>query len=213
MLTADDVLTHTFPATKFRQGYDVLAVDDFLDRVIGALRYYETGGVQGSRMGADEVRAMKFPVTKFREGYDLDGVDSFLDEVEQCLLGLEAATAAGQQQPLRQYEHQHGHQHEEPAHYQQAATYSQPGYAQPQYAPVAAQQDTDLLPPLSPHAREDYPAQAALDLTSLVNALQRSYLLSAIPSDSTPIVLTPDGREYVVRAVTHESGQVVLEIG
>lgn len=209
MLTADDVLTHTFSATKFRQGYDVLAVDDFLDRVIGALRYYETGGVQGSRMGADEVRAMKFPVTKFREGYDLEGVDEFLDEVEQCLLGLEAAAASGQQQPLRQY----GHQHEKPVQHQPAAAYPQPTYAEPQYAQAPQQQDTALLPPLSPHAREDYPAQAALDLTSLVNALQRSYLLSAIPSDSMPIVLTPDGREYVVRAVTHESGQVVLEIG
>ena len=198
MLTADDVLTHTFPTTKFRQGYDVLDVDDFLDRVIAAFRYYETGGAQGSLMRSDEVRAMKFPVTKFREGYELDGVDSFLDEVEQCLTGLEKAVAAGHQPPLRHYPQEHQH--------------PQQGYQQAPQQPTQ-HSATDLLPPLSPHAREDYPAQVALDLTSLVNELQRSYLLSAIPSTSTPVVITPDGREYVVRAVTRDSGQVVLEVG
>lgn len=197
MLTADDVLTHTFPTTRLRQGYDVMEVDDFLDRVIAAFRYYETGGAQGSRMPAHEVRSMKFPVTKFREGYELDGVDSFLDEVETCLVALEKAVAAGNQPPLRHYPVQHQHDH------------GQVGVQQQASHPSA----TDLLPPLAPHAREDYPAQVALDLTTLVNELQRSYLLSSIPSGSTPIVITPDGREYVVRAVTRDSGQVVLEIG
>ncbi|MBI9115457.1 DivIVA domain-containing protein [Sanguibacter suaedae] len=38
LLTADDVLTKKFPATKFREGYDVVEVDDFLDEVLHTLR-------------------------------------------------------------------------------------------------------------------------------------------------------------------------------
>lgn len=38
LLTADDVLTKKFPATKFREGYDVVEVDDFLDEVLNTLR-------------------------------------------------------------------------------------------------------------------------------------------------------------------------------
>lgn len=38
LLTADDVLTKKFPATKFREGYDVVEVDDFLDEVLTTLR-------------------------------------------------------------------------------------------------------------------------------------------------------------------------------
>ncbi len=38
MLTADDVLTKKFQATKFREGYDQDEVDDFLDEVVNTLR-------------------------------------------------------------------------------------------------------------------------------------------------------------------------------
>ena len=34
LLTADDILNKKFTATKFREGYDVVEVDDFLDEVL-----------------------------------------------------------------------------------------------------------------------------------------------------------------------------------
>ena len=38
LLTADDILNKKFTATKFREGYDVVEVDDFLDEVLNTLR-------------------------------------------------------------------------------------------------------------------------------------------------------------------------------
>lgn len=38
LLTADDILNKKFTATKFREGYDVVEVDDFLDEVLETLR-------------------------------------------------------------------------------------------------------------------------------------------------------------------------------
>ncbi|MCE1177677.1 MAG: DivIVA domain-containing protein [Micrococcales bacterium] len=44
MLTADDAENVRFGATKFRAGYEMEEVDDFVDRVVEQLRYYESGG-------------------------------------------------------------------------------------------------------------------------------------------------------------------------
>ena len=38
LLTAEDILNNKFTATKFREGYDVVEVDDFLDEVLNTLR-------------------------------------------------------------------------------------------------------------------------------------------------------------------------------
>ena len=38
LLTTDDILNKKFTATKFREGYDVVEVDDFLDEVLNTLR-------------------------------------------------------------------------------------------------------------------------------------------------------------------------------
>lgn len=38
LLTADDILNKKFTATKFREGYDLVEVDDFLDEVLTTLR-------------------------------------------------------------------------------------------------------------------------------------------------------------------------------
>ncbi|WP_415803336.1 DivIVA domain-containing protein, partial [Isoptericola cucumis] len=37
LLTAEDILNKKFSATKFREGYDVEEVDDFLDEVVRTL--------------------------------------------------------------------------------------------------------------------------------------------------------------------------------
>ncbi len=38
LITPEQVLDHNFKTTKFRPGYDVVQVDDFLDEFIAALR-------------------------------------------------------------------------------------------------------------------------------------------------------------------------------
>lgn len=47
MLTSKDVTRQSFTTTTMRRGYDEREVDDFLDRVIDTLRYYEQGGRPG----------------------------------------------------------------------------------------------------------------------------------------------------------------------
>ena len=37
MLSADDVLTRKFQPTRFREGYDIIEVDDFLDEVVQSM--------------------------------------------------------------------------------------------------------------------------------------------------------------------------------
>lgn len=56
LLTADDVLNKTFQTTKFREGYDVEEVDDFLDLVLGTLRalYEENDGLKAQVAAAQQ---------------------------------------------------------------------------------------------------------------------------------------------------------------
>ncbi|WP_102509674.1 DivIVA domain-containing protein [Sanguibacter massiliensis] len=37
MLTSDDLISRKFTATKFREGYDIVEVDDFLRKTAGVL--------------------------------------------------------------------------------------------------------------------------------------------------------------------------------
>ncbi len=57
LLTADDILNKKFTATKFREGYDVVEVDDFLDEVLFSLRELqeENEGLK-AKLGASEQR-------------------------------------------------------------------------------------------------------------------------------------------------------------
>ncbi|WP_406829337.1 DivIVA domain-containing protein [Pedococcus sp. KACC 23699] len=48
MLTSDEVTNQRFTSTSFRRGYDEREVDEFLDTVVEALRYYEQGGRPGA---------------------------------------------------------------------------------------------------------------------------------------------------------------------
>jgi DivIVA domain-containing protein len=52
MLTSKDVTRQNFTTTTMRRGYDEREVDDFLDRVIDTLRYYEQGGRPGPQESA-----------------------------------------------------------------------------------------------------------------------------------------------------------------
>jgi DivIVA domain-containing protein len=85
VLTSKDVLNKTLTSTQFRDGYDEREVDDMLDRVVAALRYYEQGGRPGPQAPASPARGHRFRSTKLRRGYDEREVDDFLDQVIETL--------------------------------------------------------------------------------------------------------------------------------
>jgi DivIVA domain-containing protein len=80
-LSAQDVLTAKFQATKFRWGYDQTEVDDYLDQVAAAFKG------TGPHIPAREVRAKEFRRTRWREGYDIEGVDALMDAIARTLGG------------------------------------------------------------------------------------------------------------------------------
>lgn len=56
LLTPDEVLNKKFQVTKFREGYDMIEVDDFLDLVLGTLRavYLENDELKSKLSEAEE---------------------------------------------------------------------------------------------------------------------------------------------------------------
>ena len=94
MITAAEVLGAKFQATKFREGYDQVEVDDFLDRVVATLRACEGGAPASAPVTVAELDGSTFTRTTFREGYDTDAVDAMLDRVREALLTTPAAPAA-----------------------------------------------------------------------------------------------------------------------
>lgn len=68
LLTADDVLTKKFPPTKFREGYDVVEVDDFLDEVLNTLRelYSENDDLK-AKLEASERRVAELSRTSAQQ--------------------------------------------------------------------------------------------------------------------------------------------------
>lgn len=74
-----------FNATRFREGYDVVEVDDFLDSIVESLR------VAQPQMLADLPQAImdkQFQAVQFKEGYDMSDVDDFLDELAEQVRSL-----------------------------------------------------------------------------------------------------------------------------
>ena len=61
-----------FTPIRWREGYAVADVDDFLDQVFHAL---STGHP------VPDVDGARFRPTRFGEGYDMEEVDDFLDEL------------------------------------------------------------------------------------------------------------------------------------
>lgn len=85
MLTADDVVTARFSASRFRPGYRQDEVDRFLDRVAGTLRAREAGGWPADVVTAEEAARVAFGRTSVMPGYDPAEVDAFLAEVVATL--------------------------------------------------------------------------------------------------------------------------------
>lgn len=85
MLTADDVVTARFSASRFRPGYRQDEVDRFLDRVAGTLRARAGGGRPADIVTAEEAARVAFGRTSVMPGYDLAEVDAFLADVVATL--------------------------------------------------------------------------------------------------------------------------------
>lgn len=83
-ITAEDVENAAFSPTRFRPGYSQPQVDDFLDRVIAALRE-PVGMLHQSDLTRRDVEQQKFQATYWREGYDQAQVDALLDRVVRAL--------------------------------------------------------------------------------------------------------------------------------
>lgn len=89
MLTAADVRSARFTATKFRSGYEIVEVDEFLARSALTLEHLE----QGLTVEADgtplltpaDLLAVRFSPTHLTEGYFVDEVDDLLDGIIDAL--------------------------------------------------------------------------------------------------------------------------------
>lgn len=74
-LTPEYVMNVTFEVTHFREGYDQIEVDDFLDRVIARME-------KGQAI-SDLLDAVDFEPTRFREGYEQEEVDDLLAQLRR----------------------------------------------------------------------------------------------------------------------------------
>ncbi|MGP7959408.1 DivIVA domain-containing protein [Sanguibacter sp. A247] len=89
MLTAADVRSARFTATKFRSGYEIVEVDEFLARSARTLEHLE----QGLTVEADgtplltpaDLLGARFSPTHLTEGYFVDEVDDLLDGIIDAL--------------------------------------------------------------------------------------------------------------------------------
>lgn len=73
--------TPTFSMVRWREGYDVIEVDEFVDRVMATVN----GQPVDQPVTARELRKVQFSPVRMREGYDVAEVDAFLDEAESWL--------------------------------------------------------------------------------------------------------------------------------
>src|SRR5699024_2180390 len=78
-----------------REGYDLDAVDDFVDRVIDAL----DGRGGPNALAPEQIENEEFKVVRMREGYSMDDVDDWLDAAAAELRKLRKAAQAAHHAP------------------------------------------------------------------------------------------------------------------
>jgi DivIVA domain-containing protein len=83
MLKSSEISSVRFQPTKFREGYSMAGVDDFLAHVRLSLEACEQRTAPA--LSSNDVVNVRFQPTKFRAGYDQDEVDNFLDTVTETL--------------------------------------------------------------------------------------------------------------------------------
>lgn len=81
-----------FRTVRMREGYDLDAVDDFVDRVIDALESRPSG----RELSPEQIENEEFKVVRMREGYVMDDVDDWLDAAANDLRAVRRAQAANQ---------------------------------------------------------------------------------------------------------------------
>lgn len=72
-----------FGLARFREGYDALEVDAFVERIMATVE----GRPVDLPVTAEEVRDISFTPVRIREGYDVEEVDAFLDLAQRWLAG------------------------------------------------------------------------------------------------------------------------------
>lgn len=89
MLTAADVRSARFTATKFRSGYEIAEVDALLARAARTLEHLEQGLTVESDgtplLTPDDLLHARFSPTELTEGYFVDEVDDLLDGIIDSL--------------------------------------------------------------------------------------------------------------------------------
>jgi len=112
-----------FRTVRMREGYDLDAVDDFVDRVIDAL----DGRGSPNSLNPEQIENEEFKVVRMREGYSMDDVDDWLD------------SAAAELRKLRKAAQGQTSSHQMPPQQPAAAHAPQMGHTQQAYAPPAPQ--------------------------------------------------------------------------
>lgn len=132
-----------------REGYDLDAVDDFVDLVIDAL----DGRSSGSKVMPEQIENEEFKVVRMREGYVMDDVDDWLDAAAAELRRLRKQAQAPAQAPVQAAAHSvpqgYGTQPGPvAAHHSQAGTAApSPQVAPPMTAPVPPAAAPPMTPP------------------------------------------------------------------
>lgn len=89
MLSAADVRSARFTATKFRSGYEITEVDELLARSVRTLEHLEQGLTVESDgtplLTPNDLLTARFSPTELTEGYFVDEVDDLLDRIIDTL--------------------------------------------------------------------------------------------------------------------------------
>lgn len=72
-----------FTVSRFREGYEMLEVDEFVDRVMATVERRSTS----KPVTVHDIRNTRFTPVRLREGYDIVEVDEFLEQAEGWLDG------------------------------------------------------------------------------------------------------------------------------
>jgi DivIVA domain-containing protein len=128
-----------FRTVRMREGYDLDAVDDFVDRVIDALE----GRPGGRSLTPEKIEAQEFKVVRMREGYSMDDVDDWLDDaaVELRRLRVAGRRVASPPEPARQ---------EQPYEQPRPVPAYEPPRVQPSYDPVSVPAPAYAAPAMVP---------------------------------------------------------------
>lgn len=91
MLTSEQVKGKEFTTVRFRRGYDMRDVDEYLDRVI----YNQLHDIESGRLRLESTATLPVPtgfaIRLFAESYDKDEVEAFVAEIIETFRGYREA--------------------------------------------------------------------------------------------------------------------------